>query len=145
MSTLTGDPEAMSEELQHLPWRLIAALGAFALLRPFASILGLTDAWGKPATPILLTLVITAVWVAVVVVRRVQRPLLILSLAGACYAVLVIPLSAVLSLLLSGQLQGPVAMPLAIVPLLITNVLWGAVSGVLALGVQQLHRSGTPR
>ncbi|QGK69919.1 hypothetical protein GIY23_10655 [Allosaccharopolyspora coralli] len=134
----------MRNDIEHLPWRLITALGAFALLRPLASILGLSDTWGKPATPLLLTGVITAVWVGVVVARRVPRPLLTLSLAGAVYAVLLIPLSAVLSLLLSGQLQGPLATPVAIVPLVITNVLWGAVAGAIALAMQQLS-PGTTR
>ncbi len=38
--------------------------------------------------------------------------------------------------------QGPVATSVAIIPLLITNVVWGAVAGAIALGVQQLSRLG---
>lgn len=117
-------------------WALVLGLGALALIRPLARINGLADAIGSPAGPVLLTVLVTLVWVAIVGLGGVARPVLTLTLTGLAYGLYVIPLSAVLSIVLEGTLAGPVAMPLAIIPLLLINAAWGALAGVLALGVQ---------
>ncbi|WP_413450398.1 hypothetical protein AA0Y32_06980 [Georgenia phoenicis] len=138
--TQTGLPDHHSPQLppprSQLNWVLVLGLGALALIRPLARINGLADAIGSPAGPILLTVLITGAWVAIVGLSRVARPVITLTLAGLAYGVYVIPLSAALSTMLDGTLEGPVATPLAIVPLLATNAAWGALAGVLALGVQ---------
>ncbi|WP_338042999.1 hypothetical protein [Nocardiopsis valliformis] len=52
------------------------------------------------------------------------------------YGVIAIVLSAVLSPFLHGEPQGPLANPFAVVSVLTTNALWGALSGGLALAVR---------
>lgn len=120
-------------------WPLVLGLGALALLRPLARITGAADALGAPTGPLLLTGLVTLVWIGVVGLGRVPRPVLTLTLAGVAYGVYIVPLSAVLSTVLTGTLQGPLAMPIAIVPILVTNALWGGLAGLLALAVQRLR------
>ncbi|OQS13045.1 hypothetical protein B0T36_21770 [Nocardia donostiensis] len=132
-----------SSLLRRLNWPLVLGLAALALVRPLFSIAGLSEALGKPVTPLILTVAITSVWVLVVGFSRVREPVITLIAAGLTYAVAVIVLSAVLSPILTGELQGPLAMPLAIIPLLITNAIWGLVAGGLALLVQRMRNSGT--
>jgi hypothetical protein len=62
---------------------------------------------------------------------------LTLVVVGLTYAVLSMLLAAVLSPLLTGEAQGPLANPVAIVPVLLTNAVWGALAGLLALAVRR--------
>ena len=119
---------------------LILGLGLLALVRPLASIVVEQSGHELGAAPrLLLTAAITLVWVAAVGLGRAQRPLLTLVLAGLVYAVAAIVLSGILSPLLLGHLSGPLAQPLAIVPMLLVNALWGLIAGLLALGVRRLR------
>ncbi|RCK68325.1 hypothetical protein DT076_16910 [Desertihabitans brevis] len=130
----------MKHSLRAVRWPLVVALGAFALIRPVTRIV--TDQLGLspgPVLPVVLTVVVTAVWVAVVGLSRVPHPLLTLALAGVAYAVLSTLLSAVLSPLLTGELQGPLATPLAIVPVLLVGAGWGLLGGALALLLQRVR------
>lgn len=123
---------------QSLNWPLITFLGALAMIRPVSRIVGNQLSGGtSPALPITMTLVVSVIWVLIVGMSRVERPVATLVLAGLTYAVFAIILSAILSPILSGQLQGPIANPAAIIPILTTNALWGAVAGGLALLVQR--------
>lgn len=128
-------------ELKHLHWPLVLGLGALALVRPLVSIvesqLGVGD---PPAVPIAITVVITAVWVAVVGLGRVARPVPTLVATGLTYGVLSIVLSGVLSPILTGRLEGPLVTPIAIVPVLLVNAVWGLVAGGLAVLVQRARR-----
>lgn len=126
-------------DIRQLDWRLAAGLGALALVRPVMSITGLLDILGKPLAPILVTVAISLVWIAVVGFSRVSRPILTLVLAGLAYGVFSIVLSAVLSPILTGELQGPLTNPFAVISVLLTNVIWGAATGVLAALVQRLR------
>ncbi|WP_375000357.1 hypothetical protein [Aeromicrobium sp. CTD01-1L150] len=128
--------------IRDLNWPLVLGLGALALLRPLFSIVGLSDALGKPATPLLLTAAITLAWVLIVGLSSVRQPVATLVAAGLAYAVGAIVLSAVLSPILTGELQGPLAMPLAIIPLFVTNAIWGLIAGAMALLLQQMRTSG---
>jgi hypothetical protein len=67
----------------------------------------------------------------------VREPVLTLVAAGLVYAVLATILSAILSPILNGNLEGPLAMPFSIIPLLLTNALWGLITGALALVIQR--------
>lgn len=116
-----------------LPWPLVIALGTFALVRPLLSITGLADDWGRPATPLVATAVITLVWVLAVVVTRQPEPVRTLVAAGLVYAVLSVALSGILSPILEGDLQGPLTDPFALVSVAVVNAVWGAVAGVVAL------------
>lgn len=119
---------------------LVLGLGALALVRPLVSIAkDQLDVSGSPAVPIIITLAVSAVWTAAVGLSRTARPVLTLVLAGLTYVVLAIVLSAIASPILTGGLQGPLATPIAIIPVLLTDGLWGAAAGTLALLVRRLR------
>jgi hypothetical protein len=122
-----------------LNWPLVAALTAVALTRPLASVIGLGDALGKPATPLILTAAISLVWILVAGLGRVREPMLTLVAAGVGYGLAAILLSAILSPILTGRLQGPLANPVAIVPILVTNAVWGVCCGACAMGLRRLR------
>ena len=131
-----GGPPPGGPTAPGVSWPLVLGLGAIALVRPLARITGADESLGAPAGSLLLTLLVTAVWVAIVGLGRVPRPVLTLTLAGLVYGLAVVPLSAVASTALTGTLQGPIAVPFAIVPILATNAVWGAVAGLLAVAVR---------
>ncbi|MDX3727446.1 hypothetical protein [Streptomyces caniscabiei] len=58
---------------------------------------------------------------------------------GVAYALAALLLSAVLSPLLTGRLQGPLAQPRAIVPLFLVNAAWGAFCGACAIGLRKVR------
>lgn len=124
--------------LRTLHWPLVVGLGVLALLRPLMNMVGLIDVIGRPVGPVLVTVAITAVWIVAVVVRRVD-PVPTLVGAGVTYAVLATVLSGVLSPLLTGEFQGPLATPFlsGAVAVVAVNAVWGGLAGVLALAVQR--------
>lgn len=126
--------------LRSLRWLLIVGLGALALIRPVVNIvedqLGVS---GPPAVPLIITAVISVIWIAVVGLGRIAQPMLTLLFAGLVYAVFAAILSGILSPILTGELQGPFASPIAIIPLLLINAVWGLAAGGLALVVQRLR------
>lgn len=123
-----------------LQWPLILGLGALALVRPLIrTVEDQLGAGGLPAGPVIVTGVITAIWVLVVGLTRTAHPVLTLLFTGLAYAAFAILLSGILSPMLTGELQGPLATPLAIIPMLATNALWGLAAGALALVVQRLR------
>lgn len=131
-------------KLKSLPWPLILGLGALALVRPLVRIVGhQLDVGVSPAAPIIITLGLSAIWIAVVGLSKTAQPVLTLLFTGLTYAVLPIVLSGVLSPVLTGELQGPLAMPIAIIPVLLTNAAWGLTTGGLALLVQRLRAVGS--
>lgn len=140
-STSTVSTVMGMENIKNLQWSLVLGLGALALARPLMNIVGLADQLGRPLTPVLVTLLISVVWIAAVGLSRVAQPVLTLTFAGLAYGVFAIVLSAVLSPILTGEFQGPLATPFAfaVVPVLITNAIWGAITGVIALLVQQMR------
>lgn len=125
--------------LQRLDWRLVVSLAAIALVRPLLSALGISDALGEPATPLILTAVISVVWILVVGLSRVREPVLTLVGAGVVYALATIVVSAILSPILDGELRGPLATPVAIPAVLVFNAAWGAVCGVCAMGLRNMR------
>lgn len=126
------------DKIKRLPWLLVVILGALALVRPATNTVADQVGWDRPAAvPIAFTLLITATWVAVVGFSRNTEPVLTLLATGLVYAVLAIGLSAVISVPLTGRLQGPLANPIAIVPVLAVNAGWGLLAGVLALLLQR--------
>lgn len=130
--------------IKSLHWPLIVGLGALALVRPGVRIVEhQLDASDPPAVPIIITSVISAIWIAVVGFSRTAHPVVTLLFTGLSYAVLAIILSGILSPILDGELEGPLANPIAIVPVLLTNAIWGLAAGGLALLVQQLRGTRT--
>ncbi|NUW38369.1 hypothetical protein HTZ77_44295 [Nonomuraea sp. SMC257] len=118
--------------LHSINWPLVLGLAAIAFVRPLFSIVGLSDALGKPATPIVLTVVISLAWILIVGLTRVRRPVLTPALAGAVYGLFAIATS---GLLLRGI---PVAL-FGSTSILITNLVWGTACGLLALLLQRLR------
>lgn len=126
--------------IKSLQWPLILGLGALALVRPVVSIVEFQlDVSDPPAVPIIITVVISAVWIAIVGLSKTAHPVLTLLFTGLTYAVLSVILSGILSPILTGELQGPLAMPIAIIPVLLTNAIWGLAAGGLALLIQRLR------
>lgn len=141
---MTSDPAPASppkNPLLELNWPIGVGLGVFALIRSLASITGVDELLGRPATPLLLTALVSLVWILVIGLSRVPRPFLTLVLSGAVYGVGAIVMSAILSPLLAGELQGPITNPFAIVSVLLTNLAWGALAGALALVIRRARRA----
>lgn len=137
---MTSDQRKPTVPLWRRPhWPLVAVLVAVALVRPLFSVVGLSDTLGKPVTPIVLTVAVSLVWILAAGLGRVRHPLLTLLATGLGYALASLVLSAVLSPLLTGELQGPLTRPFAIIPLFAVNAGWGAVCGLCALGLQRLR------
>ncbi|GAB3266649.1 hypothetical protein [Arthrobacter pigmenti] len=130
------------ETIKHLHWSLILGLGALALLRPLANIMNISDYFGKGTVALTTTVAISLAWILIVGLSRVNHPVLVLVFSGMAYAVYSTILSGILSPILTGELQGPLATPIAIIPILLVNAVWGAVAGLLALGVQRLRGVG---
>ncbi|WP_293698806.1 hypothetical protein [uncultured Agrococcus sp.] len=123
-----------------LHWPLIVGLAILALVRPLTRIVA--EQAGTellPGVPILLTILVSAAWISIVGFSRNESPLLTLSFAGTAYAIFAIALSGILSPVLNGELQGPLANPIAIVPMLLLNAAWGLAAGALAMLVQHLR------
>jgi hypothetical protein len=118
--------------LKKLNWKLIIVLAIFALVRPVMSMLGITEAIGKPVASIGATIIISAVWIIAVVRARESQPVLTLMLVGIGYAVLAIIISGIFSPILLGQLQGPLTNMFAFVSVFVTNAIWGLIAGVIA-------------
>lgn len=136
---MTSGTEQARRVLRTLPWVLILLLGALALIRPILRITGIASEQGildPRVTAIGVTVVVSVVWVAAVVVSEAERPFLTLVAAGLVYAVMSMVLSAVLSPILHDELQGPFAHPIAIPGILAVNALWGAVTGGIALVIR---------
>jgi len=89
---------------------------------------------------LIVTFFISLVWLVAVVRARVRQPLLTLVLTWFFYGLFAIIISAVLSLILTGHLQGPATNPLAIISVLITNAFWGLVVGFLAWVTMRAHQ-----
>lgn len=125
-------------KIKSLNWLLIITLGVVALIRPVVRIVwDQTGTAGNQLVPVLLTIGISLVWIAALGLSRVREPLLTGTFVGLSYAVFAIVLSAVLSPILLGHLDGPLARPYAIIPMLLVNAGWGTVCGLLAWGMQR--------
>ena len=115
-----------------LPWPLIVALGAMALLWPLTA---LTGVGGTGAPRALTILGLTAVvWIGAVGLGRVPHPVLTLTLAG-----LVFGLVAMAAALLLGGPGGPgrAGPAWTVLAAVLVHVFWGCVAGVLALALQK--------
>ncbi|HET7414799.1 MAG TPA: hypothetical protein VFI97_03785 [Arthrobacter sp.] len=127
------------ETIKQLHWPLILGLGALALVRPLANIMNVSDFFGKGTVALTVSLAISLAWILIVGLSRVSHPVLVLVFSGLAYALYSTILSGIVSPILTGELQGPLATPIAFIPILIVNAVWGAVAGLLALGVQRLR------
>jgi len=118
-------------------WLLVIGLSSLALIRPLMSMLGLLERIGQPMASITVTIIISIVWIAVVLQFRVDHPLKTLLYTGIAYGIWAIVISAIVSPILTGQLQGPVTNPFAMVSVILTNAIWGLITGLIATVVQR--------
>lgn len=126
--------------LRELKWPLLIILGLLGLVRPVARIALENSGLPTPAIALGTTALVTLVWVLALGLSRSANPLLSGGIVGVVYALGAIILSGVLSPILLGHLEGPLAQPLAIIPMLVTNAVWGVIAGGLALLVRRLRR-----
>ena len=108
--------------------RLAVLLGSVALVRPVLSITGAFDGF-KPAGPIIATVAICVLQIAVVLWRRVPNPVLTLIAAGVVYGILAILLNLSLHPFLDSAEWIPLPGYFAIV---IFNAAQGAALGLVA-------------
>lgn len=119
-----------------VPWAVVAGLSTLALLWPLT---GLTGVLGTGAPRALTVVGVTAaVWIAVVGLGGVPRPVLTLTLTGVAHGLLVTALGLLVPVL--AGLGGPGGGPAwTIVPALLSDAMWGALAGLAASGVQRLR------
>ncbi|GAA4283935.1 hypothetical protein GCM10022261_14660 [Brevibacterium daeguense] len=113
-----------------LNWLLILGLGALPLA------VGLGRHLDLPA--LALVGLVTLAWVLIAGLARIGRPVMTLALAGLTAGAYAIVLSALITPMTSGRLQGPVAEPFAIIPVLVVPTIWGLGAGFIALALQRL-------
>jgi hypothetical protein len=122
-----------------VPWSLVAGLAALALLWPLT---GLTGLFGTGAPRAFAVIGVTAVvWIGVVGLGRVPRPVLTLTLTGLAYGLVVAGLGLLVPVL-GGFGPGAGGPAWTIVPALVMDAFWGAMAGLVAAGVQRLRGAG---
>ncbi|SDK88192.1 hypothetical protein SAMN04487820_11560 [Actinopolyspora mzabensis] len=119
-----------------LHWGTIVALGILGLIQPALGILRVYETLGRPWSPIVVTVLVAALWVAVVVLRRTARPVLTLTIVGTLYGVLTIVLNWIVRIVLYGS-SAPLPGP-AIASIVLANLLGGALLGLLALVILRI-------
>ncbi|MGJ7907889.1 hypothetical protein ACOQFL_15575 [Actinopolyspora sp. H202] len=127
---------ARNSPLVGLPWVTIVALGILGLIQPALGILRVYETLGRPWSPIVVTVLVAAVWVVVVVLRRTARPVLTLTIVGTLYGVLTIALNWIVRIVLYGS-SAPLPGP-AIASIVLANLLGGALLGLLALVILRI-------
>ena len=95
-------------------------------------------AFGSPWAPLLVTLLLAVLWIAVAVRLRVHRPVLTLTLAGVGYGLCAILLNLVLHLFLESAEWIP---PPGYVAIIVYNAAVGAVLGLIARVLQRRRAS----
>ncbi|MCP2265682.1 hypothetical protein ACFQHV_03955 [Promicromonospora thailandica] len=120
-----------------IPWGVVGGLAALSLLWPLT---GLTGLFGTGAPRAFLIIGVTAaVWIGVVGLGRVPRPVLTLTLTGVAYGLVAALIAAVVPALSGFGGPGAAGAPAwTLVPALVVDGLWGALAGVVAAGVQRL-------
>jgi hypothetical protein len=111
-----------------VPWLIVAGLASLSLLWPLSALTGVGS--GVPRALVIIG-VTALVWIGVVGLGRVPRPVLTLTLTGVGYGAIGIIVAAFL---------GGTGAPLwTAIPALALDALWGCLAGLLALGVQLLR------
>ena len=139
-----GDPlESMKGQLRQVPWKLVFILALVQLARPILSTVGFFDNF-RPQGPIIATAVIALIWVGVAVIGKVREPVKVLAMAGAAYAVVGVAMAVLLQTFFTWSPEETVSVPLlltaGLVGGIVTNVIWGALLGVVAIGIRKAAR-----
>lgn len=122
------------------PWQLVLLLGAFALIRPAISILGVYDSGliTKPTGPVVSTMLIAVVWITAAIIYRVKDPIKTLALAGVAYSILAIALNIALNAANYGDAE-PIPIP-GLISMIVFEAIFGAICGLIALGTLRLRK-----
>lgn len=132
---------ARRPSLGELHWKMIVLLAVLGLIRPALNILGVYDTLGTTWLPVIVTVLISVLWVTTVVLRRSPQPLLTLVITGTLYGVLAIALNRAVEPFLA---DAPAPMPgPTMASIVLTNLIWGALLGLIALGIVSLRRRTT--
>jgi drug/metabolite transporter (DMT)-like permease len=133
----------MKGQLRQVPWKLVFILALVQLARPILSTVGLFDNF-RPQGPIIATAVIALIWVGVAVIGKVREPVKVLAMAGAAYAVVGVAMAVLLQTFFTWSPEETVSVPLlltaGLVGGIVTNVIWGALLGVVAIGIRKAAR-----
>ncbi|NUO59928.1 MAG: hypothetical protein HOV71_25290 [Hamadaea sp.] len=135
------DVKQFSDGLRRLPWPLILGLGGLALVHPLISVTGLADTFGDAVTHLSVLAAISVIWIAVVGLSRVERPVLTLTAAGSAYGVIELAIGGVVGVFADDPSTGLdlSLLGFALIPVLLTNGIWGAFTGLIALLVQRMR------
>jgi hypothetical protein len=136
------DPfKPMKEQLRQLPWKLIFILALIQLTRPILSTAGFFDNF-RPQGPVIATALIALIWVGATVIGNVREPVKVLAMAGATYAVIGIAMAVFLQTFFTWSAEETASIPLLLTAGLIggivVNVIWGALLGFVALGINRV-------
>ena len=139
-----GNPfKPMKEQLRRLPWKLIFILALVQLTRPILSTAGFFDGF-RPQGPIVATALIALIWVGAAVIGDVREPVKVLAMAGATYAVIGVAMAVFLQTFFTWSPEETASIPLLLTAGLIggivVNVIWGALLGFVAVGINRAVR-----
>lgn len=125
------DTHAIKNTLSTLPWTLIVPLAALGLIRTIPGIIGSEDPQWVSILVILLLPAVTAVWVSVVILMGVPNPFITLVFTGETYGILAIALNI--------TIQGDFSKlsVIGVVAILVVNLIWGALAGLIALVIRR--------
>jgi hypothetical protein len=133
----------MKEQLRQLPWKVIFVLALVQLARPISSTAGFFDNF-RPQGPIIATALIALIWVGVAVKWKVREPVKVLAMAGATYAVIGVAMAVLLQTFFTWSPEETASIPLlltaGLVGGIVVNAMWGALLGIMAIGVQKAAR-----
>lgn len=123
-----------------IPWGVVAGLAALFLLWPLTGLTGLTGLLGTGAPRALLIIGLTAVvWIGVVGLGRVPRPVLTLTLTGLAYGLLAHAAGLLFPVLAGFGGPGTGAPAWTLLFALAMDAGWGALAGLVAAGVQRVR------
>lgn len=125
-----------------VPWAVVAGLSALALLWPLTGLTGVLGTGAPRAFAVIGTT--AAVWIGVVGLGRVPRPVLTLTLTGLAYGIVGVALGQLVPALagLGGPGGSGVEPAWTTVPALLVDTFVGLLAGLVAAGVQRLRGVG---
>lgn len=129
----------MNTYLRQISWKVALALALVCLIRPLLSIAGVSETI-KPVGPIVVTVMIAFIWIGVALKMKLKNPVATLALAGGFYGVFAALLPVLVSLTFPEK--DPEMLPLpGVIAVVVMNVLWGAVLGLIAVLFRRFARS----
>lgn len=137
----------MRDEIKRLPWNIIIILALVQFIRPVLSIAGAFDNF--KAGPLIVTAVVTVVWIAVAVAAKVREPVKVLAAAGVVYAIISMLTAVFLQLFFTQSAEDAAPVPLlltvGLVAAAIYNAAWGALLGLVAMAIRRILDRRPPK